>query len=148
MNIDYSLYIEASAQRVFQRISDISALSEWVGFIVETSLPPSANVAAGTQFSEVSLLLGQEIRSEKVVTEFEPVHRFAVRSLSGPIEHALRFQIEPQGRGVVLHICVEGELEGPLGLFPGLVVNTIRNQVAADLDRLKRALECESADAS
>jgi hypothetical protein len=88
--------------------------------------------------------VGRRIESEIEFTEYEPNHRYATKSTSGPFPMESRVTFERIEGGTRVNATLVGEPGGFFKLAEPLLVSMIKRQFDADLANLKDLMESHS----
>ena len=122
--VEYSVEVEASPERVWERVSDPRNLPHWDKHIVSVRLPPGG-LAPGARFKVVMGFLLARATVEAEVLEWEPPWRSTLR-LRGPLQATVTTSVAklPYERSVLRHE-VEYSFRGPLGRFAAASLNAV-----------------------
>lgn len=122
--VEYSVEVEASPERVWERVSDPRNLPHWDKHIVSVRLPPGG-LAPGARFKVVMGFLLARATVEAEVLEWEPPWRSTLR-LRGPLRATVTTSVAklPYERSVLRHE-VEYSFRGPLGRFAAASLNAV-----------------------
>lgn len=144
VHIEKSILLHASIERVFATVTDIPKTPQWVLMMQSAALHSLEPIAVGTTFVEKHELLGQSAVFDKIITEYEPPHRYAVKSTSGPVPHSMVFTFKPVEHATQFFIVVDSEMPSGLSGLLGLgdmLLKIAEEQLEGDLGRLKKLVE-------
>ena len=136
-----SLLIDCPVGKVFAYLTDIPRGTEWQSELVEAHQTSCGPVGVVTTIREVRRFLGRNLETVFTVTEFEPDHRVAFKSVSGPIPMRAHYSLEARGDGTSVTFAVEAELTGVFRMTEPLVVHSAKRQMDTDIAKLKELLE-------
>ncbi len=138
---EHTVTIQASVEEVFSTVTNVENTPRWVS-VIKNVKAANSSVGVGTTFTETAELLGQTATIDKVVTVYDPPHRYAVRSISGPVAHTITISIEPDGEAVLVRLVLEAEEpSGMMALMSSMVVGVLNSLLDSDLARLKQLVE-------
>lgn len=141
MQIESSVQINASIERVFAYVSDVQRQSEWVAAVSGVSDLSPGPLQVGSTFLLSLEFMGRQADARQEITVLEPNHAIIQTTTSGPIATEISITLEPSGSGTLLRNVTQAEL-GSLGRFAGpLITRTIKQQLETDLQRLRSILE-------
>ena len=139
LRADLTIVIARSVDDVFAYLTDVEKLPEWQGSVVSSRA--DGPLGKGSRIVEQRSLLGHEAETELEVTAYEPVRRFALRTLRGPVDLTIDHALEQAGEETRLHVTATGK-PGGLLRFAGRVVEAkARHELQRDFERLKANLE-------
>jgi carbon monoxide dehydrogenase subunit G len=139
LRAELTIEIARSVEDVFAYLTDVERLPEWQGSVVSSRA--NGPLREGSRIVEQRSLLGHEAETELEVTAHEPGRRFALRTLSGPVELAIDHELEEAGNYTRLHVTASGKPGGLLRLAGRAVEAKARHELHRDFDRLKANLE-------
>jgi uncharacterized protein YndB with AHSA1/START domain len=141
-SIEKTITIDIAPDVVFRAVTDVLRSPEWISAIVEVKDPSPDIPQVGSTFVEVASFMGKRFETEKIVTVYEPPHRFVHASTSGPITQSTAATLEPAGEGTVLKIYFEAEPGGFFGKLPiNVLVVALEVIINGNLQKLKKMLE-------
>jgi uncharacterized protein YndB with AHSA1/START domain len=142
--IEHAIDIAAPAERVFHELETWDGLRRWSTITVDHTGPGNCS-HVGQTFEQTIRVAGVDLRTDWVVTEYEPPNLIAYRATGpGHSEMRMRQQVTATTSGSRLDLEVEYELPaGRLGGIVDLLYARRRNQREAErtLTRLKNLLE-------
>lgn len=136
-----SISINCPVSKVFTYLVDIPRGTEWQGELVEVQQTSSGPMATGATFREVRRLLGRNLETVFIITEYEPDGKLGFEATSGPIPIRGYYSLDGTVNGTNLTLVVEAELTGVFKMTEPLLVHTARRQMEADIAKLKEILE-------
>lgn len=136
-----TIQIDRPPKDVFTYVTDLANFPRWQGEVIEAELLSEPPLRPGSHARGAGKLLGRRIELTIEVTVFEPGHKFAFKSITGPIKSENSFIFESADGGTRLTESSEGELAGFFGLAEPLVGRTINRQFETNLANLKDLLE-------
>jgi carbon monoxide dehydrogenase subunit G len=139
LRAELTIEIARSVEDVFAYLTDVEKLPEWQGSVVSSRA--NGPLREGSRIVERRSLLGHEAETELEVTAYEPARRFALRTLSGPVELAIDHDLEAAGNNTRLHVTASGKPGGLLRFAGRAVEAKARHELHRDFERLKANLE-------
>lgn len=133
--------IRRPIEEVFAFVTDPSALSRWQGSALGASLVGHGPLAKGSQVIERRSILGRTVESTVEVVDYEPPHRFVVKTLSGPIPFEVSQELREEGGETRIDVAVHGTPTGVFRLGSRVVAGAVARQLREDFARAKRILE-------
>jgi carbon monoxide dehydrogenase subunit G len=141
LRAELTIEIARSVEDVFAYLTDVEKLPEWQGSVVSARANGPGPLREGSRIVEERSLLGHEAETELEVTAYEPSRRFALRTLSGPVELAIDHDLEESGDTTRLHVTASGKPGGLLRFAGRAVEAKARHELHRDFERLKANLE-------
>ena len=126
---------------VFAAVTDIPGWRRWQPNLLESRQTTPEPVGVGTQAVNVRANLGRRFQIRVEVTEFVPNHRFAFRSVSGPMTVMIRMTLTPVAGGARLHQLTEGEPHSFFKVAQPVLARPLKKEMPDGLARLKALLE-------
>jgi uncharacterized protein YndB with AHSA1/START domain len=139
MRFQAEIDIDRSPEEVFAVLTDVSRLPEWQRSVVTAEMEGPASV--GAKLRETRKMMGREGKLVSEVTEYDPPHRFSVRTIEGPIPMTVTHTLEPSGGGTRLEVVGEATPKGVMRLAAGKMQKSAEAEFRGDLERLKALLE-------
>ncbi len=137
IEFENNISIDRPANEVFAFLSDFENIPKWNYFVLEVRKISDGPVGIGTTYHQIRKTDEQVFR----VTEFEPNHRVAVKTLpqSSP-QLEMRFTLRAQG--TLTHVKDQWKLDtGRPALIEKLAAGRVKSAVAENLRKLKELLE-------
>jgi uncharacterized protein YndB with AHSA1/START domain len=141
MQIEQTIEIAASPERVFGVLTDPARLPNWQISTVEVRRDRDGPLRVGERFDEVHAAFGRHVTSTVEVTECEPPSALALRIADGPLPLDGRWTLEPDAAGTRLHFHGEARLHGLVRATTPIVRRAVARQFAGHHRRLKQLLE-------
>ena len=135
--------IQRPVELVFSSLAE-SDDSQWQPDVVEERITSTGPFGVGSTGVNVRRVAGETVETTWTVTAFAPPTRFTIKSLSGPVSYELNYQCEPHGDATRCTLSFAGEPRGFFQIAEPLLAQTIKNDFAKDLARLKAYLERQS----
>lgn len=142
--VERSIAIGVPPERVFDELVSWDGLQRWSTITVDHTGPPRCG-HVGETFEQTIRVAGLDLRTDWVVTEFEPPHVVAYR-VTGPLSSRMlmRQHVTPHGTGSRVELEIDYDMPaGRLGRIADRVYARRRNRREADqtLANLKALLE-------
>ena len=141
------LDVRCDAQKAFDHIARgfFQNHSRWDPAVIEMIRDDDGPVGLGTTGREVRAVPGNRVISAVIVTTFEPDHRFAFRTTSGPMLEAVDWTIDatPAGSRVTMALAFT-PLARSMRLMAPLLRRLMPRNVRANSERLRAALNSEA----
>ncbi len=132
-----SVLINCPVEMAFTFIADTANDRAWRSHLGSSR---GRATAVGDRITQTYSYQGTSKSVELEVSEFEPPERLGY-TISKPVRARMSFHCRPDGAGTRVSVAISASLSGPAALFEGRVQAEADKLLAADLDRLKRALE-------
>jgi uncharacterized membrane protein len=135
-----SISINRPVAEVFAFLSDFENIPKWNYYVLKVKKTSDGPEDVETTYHQVRKTDEQDFR----ITEFEPNHKIAVRTLPGSSpQFERRFTLDAKGR--TTQIIDEWKLDtGRPALIEKLAVGKVKSAVAENLSKLKELLETGS----
>ncbi|MEW6582437.1 MAG: SRPBCC family protein [Actinomycetota bacterium] len=117
----------------------------WIGALTRVEVLGGGPVGTGTQVLRVARFLGRTMEYVNEIVEYAPPARLAMRSVRAPFPMTVVYELAEDGDGTRVTIRTRGDAGGFYRLAAPLLSAAVRRSVAADLRRLKAAVEAEPA---
>ncbi len=141
IRVEHNVVIQRPPADVFARVADVETWPAWNETAREARITSPGRRGVGATFQLTGQVLGRPLQVDHVVTEYEPHHRFAARTLSGPFQATGTYVLDPVDGGTRLTLVMEGEPGGAMKLAGPMIARTIKKQIETQVDHLKRLLE-------
>jgi carbon monoxide dehydrogenase subunit G len=141
IEFEKSVFIKRSPQEVFDVITDPPKSTQWQSGVQSAEWTTDGPTGVGSTFKSRNRLLGRDLESELMVTEWDPPRLVKIKTGSGPIPVEFRNKVESQGDGTLLTLKAQAEVGGFFKLAEGLAGKQIEKQVENDLNNLKLLME-------
>ena len=105
----YSVFIKAKPEDVFEYVSDLSKHGEWADNPLEITPVYDSKIAVGKRYKSTAEFRGSTVTGEQTITEYEPSRRFSfhVEDTTSKHDHILTFT--PQGDGTLMERTALGQ---------------------------------------
>jgi carbon monoxide dehydrogenase subunit G len=140
-SVDKSVHIDKPASQVFDFISDFANDAKWQDGIVRSEQTSQGPIGVGTTGQTVQKFMGREMKSDMLVTTYEPPKRFGAKTTSGPVQFEVMCTLEEMGGGTHVTVHMEGEPGGFFKVAEGMVKNELNKTLDKDFVKLKQLLE-------
>jgi len=138
-----SIVVERPIEEVFAYLTDLERVPEWQTNVLFLQLQ-SGSLRPGAQLVELRKFLGRKIESVVEVTEYDPPHRYTIKTQSGPIPFEISNVLSESGSGTRIDAAVEGEPGRFFGLIEWRVVKAVERELWNSLATLKDILEARA----
>ena len=141
IDIEAEALINAPPDRVFAYAIDPANETEWIGGLQEATPLTDGPVRVGTQVARVAKFMGRRVEYVNEVTELEPGHVLAMRSVKAPFPMSITYRFEAVDGRTRMRNRVSGGPSGLMGPLSPLMAMGVKRNVTKDLQRLKAILE-------
>jgi uncharacterized membrane protein len=115
---------------------------EWIGALTDVRHVAGPEGGVGSQVLRMASFLGRRIEYVNEVIEHGPGRRLVMRSVKAPFPMTVAYEFEDADRGgTLMRIRALGDASGFYRLAGPLLTRAVKRSIAADLARLKAALE-------
>jgi uncharacterized protein YndB with AHSA1/START domain len=132
--------IGRSNEDVFAFVADGLNAQRWRSGVLDIALASGTGVGA-VYHQGVAGPGGRRIAADYEVTAYDPPHRFAFRTIAGPVRPVGEFRLEPDGDGTALTFELSAELPFLKRLIMGSMVQTTMDAETQALTKVKTILE-------
>lgn len=136
-----SYHIERPQQEVFDFMADPANDTKWRDSAVSAEWDSEGPIKVGSRLKSVDRMMGRNIESSSEVTAYDPPHKYAQKTLGGPVPFEFTITLEPDGTGTKVTMAGQAEVGGFFKLAEGLVGKQFEKQIDTDFQGLKRVLE-------
>lgn len=147
--IKVSETIDCPVEEVWAYVTNTAAIPEWAASTHKVELLGDGELDKGVRVRTEDRFLGRSIQQVSEVTEYDPPNRLGMRSVEGPFETEVVYELEPKGDSTRISMKAEAEagLGGVFGkLLDPVVTSAFRRESQSDLGRLKDILELQAAE--
>jgi carbon monoxide dehydrogenase subunit G len=141
INFEISTLIDRPVQDVFTFISNPLNLPKWQAMIAGIEQVTPGAVGVGSKYKVSAEMMGRKIDGVMEVVEYQPSTRFGFVNNAGPLLVTVTVTLKPVGTGAKVTINAQGEPGGLFKLAEGALAGQVKNQMEANLARLKAVLE-------
>jgi hypothetical protein len=142
--VQQSVDIAQPLKEVFAFVGDPANDALWGSALVEVEQVTPGPLAVGTRFRYVVRFAGRQFETVREVTEYDPNHRLANKTISGPIKFEGARVFEAIEGGTRVTLTGGGRSTGFFGPAEPLVLRAAKRALHNDLISLKRLLEDQS----
>ena len=147
MKVQHQVVISAPVELVFNFAANYENDPRWRSEVQEMHYTSRGPVSVGTPVVETSRVLGIQLETTTVVTEYEVNRRVTSSSISGPVPVVVSRDFEAVSGGTRFTYTLEGDVSGVLvfRLSKPLLVRWYQRQLEGYLRTLKKRLEATPA---
>jgi len=120
-------------------LTDLERLPEWQASAVQSRADEP--LAEGSRIVEKRHVLGRDVENELEVTAFEPPHRFALKTLTGPVRFTVDHRLVEDGDSTRVHVVAEGESGRFMKLAEPVLARRAEHELRGDFERMKEIVE-------
>ncbi|MDQ3627839.1 MAG: SRPBCC family protein [Actinomycetota bacterium] len=142
--IEHSVVIRRPLEDVWTYVTDPANNPVWQGPVTEVRSGTGVPVAVGSEIAEVMHFLGRRIEVTWAVTEYEPMQRSAVRTISGPVPMHGSYRFERVDGGTRFTLGAEMQAHGLFKLAEPVFARMVDREGASSCEVLKELLESET----
>jgi len=141
MNISHNIVITRPLKDVAAYLSDIANDSVWQEDVLKSAVTSQGPLGKGTSGYEIRSVLGFPMRTEWIVTLYEPEKRLLFASTNSAVPYEGSMEFEPVEGGTRLRYRFSTKAEGIAGLLDPLMEFFFGFRFRANLENLKTILE-------
>ncbi|WP_166805794.1 SRPBCC family protein [Jeotgalibacillus sp. R-1-5s-1] len=144
--LNQTMVINRPVEEVFAKTVRMENSPQIMDQVEEVTKLTEGPVSKGTRYEEIRNLGGRRVRSELLVTEYEPNRSYAVSSEQNGVQITFRYTFRPEGDGTF--ITFEGDIQTKglaRSMFKGMIVRMISKEELFHLQRLKKYIEKQDA---
>jgi carbon monoxide dehydrogenase subunit G len=149
MRIEESITIDRQPDEVFGFLAHRSNDSVWMASVKESTwLDPDEPLHVGRRGRMVQKIMGRRSEYIDEITDFEPGHKIAHRTVEGPMDLNTACLTEPDGGGTRVTVVAETDtfVRGPFAVIANpIVAGLVRRAFRRDLARLKGVFRSQTA---
>ncbi len=141
INFEISTLVDRPIEDVFAFMSNPLNMPKWQAMIAKIEQTVPGAVGIGSKFNVHAAMLGRAMEGVMEITSYEPPTKFGFTNKAGPMEVSVTVTLKPVGTGAKVTINAEGNPAGVFKLAEGPLTHQIKNQMEANLAKLKSVLE-------
>jgi hypothetical protein len=133
--------VERPVREVFDYVVDFPSHVDWQGnvlFLDPLTQPP---IRLGSQFLEVSQVLGRRFETVAEVVEFEPPFGIRYRAVIGPVQWETAYRLSDEDGSTRIEIELTGEVGDFFGVSEAVVQSVTEREFESALANMKHILE-------
>jgi Polyketide cyclase / dehydrase and lipid transport len=133
--------VDRPVAEVFDYVLDLPSHVDWQGnvlFLDPLTQPP---IGLGSQFLEVSQVLGRRFETVAEVVEFEPPFRIRYRAVDGPVQWETVYRLSDEDGSTRIEIEFTGEVGDFFGVSEAVVQSVTEREFESALANMKHILE-------
>ena len=133
--------VDRSVSEVFDYVVDLPGHVDWQGnvlFLDPLTQPP---IRLGSQFLEVSQVLGRRFETIAEIVEFEPPFRISYRAVNGPVQWETAYRLGDEDGTTRIEIELTGEVGDFFGVSEAVVQSVTEREFESALANMKHILE-------
>ena len=140
-DVTVSTTVAAPRAEVAAYATDWRNDKEWIGALTDVRLETEPPFGVGARVARVASFLGKRMEYVNEVVELEPERRLVMRSVRAPFAMTVTYEFADADGGTRMLVHAEGDAGGFYRLAGPLLSRMVRRSIAADLGRLKAAVE-------
>jgi uncharacterized protein YndB with AHSA1/START domain len=114
---------------------------EWIGGVRTAEQLTDGPIAVGARVRRRGGFLGRPIEWVMDIVDHVPARRLAMHEIRSPFPMDVTYELAPAPNGTRASIRIQGQAGGVYAVLGPLTPLMVRRSLAADLRRLKRAVE-------
>jgi len=133
--------VDRPVAEVFDYVVDLPSHVDWQGnvlFLDPLTQPP---IGLGSQFLEVSQVLGRRFETVAEIVEFEPPFRISYRAVNGPVQWETAYWLSDEDGTTRIEIELTGEVGDFFGVSEAVVQSVTERECESALANMKHILE-------
>jgi uncharacterized membrane protein len=142
--LEHSVVINQPAEQVFDFVTDIEKLPQWMSELIEAKQTSEGPVGVGTTAHAVASPVGRRVETTQEITEYEPNRKFVIKSTSGAVESKDEYIFDSVPGGTKVTRLTEAELGGFFRMAEPLVARMLNRQFETNFSNLKDLLEVKA----
>jgi carbon monoxide dehydrogenase subunit G len=146
--IAVSVDIARPQEEAFAYVTDPARFAEWQAGVVGGHMEGGSNPEIGAKCTTTRRIGGAKRASTSTVTKMDPPASWAVHGTDGPIRAIVDVRVQALDGGARSRVTITLDFEGHgIGklLVPVIVRRQARNEMPANVQRLKQRLEADAA---
>lgn len=142
IQVSASEIIDARVEEVFQKMSRLETLPEWLVGCEKAWAVSDDPYRVGGRVAHIDSVMGQTFEAHYEVVEWVPNERLVFETLSGgPFEGTSDLTFEREGDATRIVICITGRLKGAMKLGDWAAGKVAQKQLAESVQNAKRMIE-------
>ena len=139
--IETTITINRPIEQVFSYVADYRNNIHWQTGVITAEFTSSAPIGVGSTYKYDATAMGRKMETTGELTIYDPPHKIAWKSTSGPFPMSGSTTFEEVGGGTRLTDILEAEPGGFFKLAAPLLLRQMENQTGNDMKKLKEILE-------
>jgi len=138
--------IAAKPAKAFRYLTDLKYHQLWNPHLV--SIVPLIKLKLGSQYKNVSVLLGVEVKGTNVVTKFKANKELELSNTAGLLQYVVYYRLQSRGQKTLLSCTTAVSSRSNAFAFAAPILEILaRRELQTDLSALKIAVEQRLAGA-
>ena len=133
--------VERPVDDVFAYVVDLASHVEWQGNVIFLDPLTQPPVGVGSQFLEVSQVLGRRFETTVEIVEFEPPSGVRYRAVNGPVPWETAYRLSEERGATRIEIELTGEVGDFFGVSEAVVQSVTEREFEQGLANMKHILE-------
>lgn len=134
--------IDAPVEEVFQAISRVETLPDWLVGCEKAWAVSDDPYRVGGRVAHIDSVMGQTFEAHYEVVEWEPNKCFVFQTLSGgPFEGTSTMRFSPEGDSTRIEISISGRLKGAMSFGDWAARKVAQKQLTESVQNAKRFIE-------
>jgi carbon monoxide dehydrogenase subunit G len=143
--VERSIVIDRPVAEVWDYVNDPAKDVTWQSTLLEAEQLTDGPVGVGTRVREVRQFLGIRVQTVWEFSEYEPMSRSSIVSVSGPVPLKGSYALESQNGGTKLKVTGELDAHGLFKLAEPVFARMTGRELESNLGHLKDLLEAGAA---
>jgi carbon monoxide dehydrogenase subunit G len=141
MRFENSAAIARPVEDVFEYLTIIENLANWIGPVVEAKQTSPNPVRLGSTGEVKAKFLGRRMEVPTEITAWNPPHSFSAQNSGGPFPITFHYTLKSEGEVTRISVITEAEPGGFFRVAAPVFEQLARRQAQNDLETLKTLLE-------
>jgi carbon monoxide dehydrogenase subunit G len=141
MRFENSVAIDRPVEEVFEYLTIIENLADWMGPIVEAKQTSPNPVTLGSTGEVKAKFLGRRMEVPTEITAWNPPQSFSAHNAGGPFPITFHYTLTSEGGGTRVSVITEAEPGGFFRVAAPVLEQLVKRQAHNDLETLKALLE-------
>lgn len=146
IEVEAEAIVDGPPDEVFAFIADVRNNPSWQDGMVDCTWTSEGPIAQGSTYRQHARMLGRDLVSDFVVTDFQPGRSMTIQTTSGPFPITVTRRVERAAEGTTrASATIRGDAGGIFRLTAPLLRRQVERSVRADWARLPSAYAASRA---
>ena len=135
--VERSTRIEAPVAEVFEYLSDLRNVADWMTGVVSAEQTSDGEMGLGSTALVIRELMGQRFEAPLTVTEFDPPRRVVIGSEVSGVKANVQLGLQPDGDATELEFAMEIRGSMLTAFMEPMIANAAGSDIDVSLERIR-----------
>ncbi len=141
LELEHKIIINAPVEEVYAFVTNPENATKWRVGLLDAKQLSAGEMNEGTIIEETVNVLGRQLKSKLLITEYNPNKKRGFKISLGPLPIHLTETYSESGAGTELLVSGTTELTGPQRMLARPVLGQVKKQLVQELNNIKKHFE-------